>query len=253
VTTTLLPFGEITTPSGTLEIFDVGVTALVRAGQVPEIPRVVVSGLPRDRPLVVLAASITDGEWAACLDHVVVRVGNAAVARTEHAGDVVVDFARVLFIDGAARSQWNHDGSIDGCADYVFWGRDAPALAAVVDAPALPDEPGVFGWVNAPVDEIVAHAQRAAAACATRGLKVAGDFRPHSHHWRALVALRRSAHGAGVVDVGGARACLWMTSWGDGIFPVLLDLAEDGALVQVRVQLFSGGADGSTEHAAPTG
>ena len=50
------------------------------------------------------------------------------------------------------------------------------------------------------------------------------DFRPHSHHFHALAAARKSKHGAGTIDVGGAKVCLFFTSWGDGVFPVYLDL-----------------------------
>jgi hypothetical protein len=170
---------------------------------------------------------------------VVVQLAPGVVARSEHVGDVIVDFARVLFIDGAARAAWNHDGCIDGRADFLFWGRDAATLAELVGAPAVAQQPGSFGWLDLPVDDVVQKGQAAEAECHARGLKLATDFRPHSHHWQALEQVRRSPHEAGELDVGGVRACLWMTSWGDGIFPVFRDLDTNGALLQIRVQLFA--------------
>jgi hypothetical protein len=231
--------GTVTLASGTLAIYDVGVTSLVRAGLAPELPVVLVPGLPAGSTLDVLAAPIETGDFAGNWDHVLVMVAPGVVARSERVGEVIVDFARVLFIDDAARAHWNHDGSLDGRADYVFWGRDAAALAAVVGAPALAGSTGDHGWVDAPLDDVLRHGERTEAERQARGLRVATDFRPHSHHWQALEDVRRSAHGAGVVDVDGARACLWMTSWGDGIFPVFRDVDASGALLRVRVQLFA--------------
>jgi hypothetical protein len=37
--------------------------------------------------------------------------------------------------------------------------------------------------------------------------------------------------------VGGASCCGFHTTWGDGLFPVWVDRASDGSLVQVRIEL----------------
>jgi hypothetical protein len=63
------------------------------------------------------------------------------------------------------------------------------------------------------------------------------DFRPHSHHFLALAEARKSKLGAGTIEVGGARVCLFFTSWGDGVFPIYLDLDQTDQPVQLRVQL----------------
>jgi hypothetical protein len=226
--------GDITLPAGVVAVYDVGVVAFVLSGQIPELPLVRVAGLPTDRLLEVWGVrSADDCGW----DHVALHVSDGGVARRVHVGDVVVDFARIIFIDDEARGAWRHDDAIDGLADVVFWGRDAAALAEVVKAPALPADPGTYGWTNLAVDDAVSHGQRLESEKQARGFKLAWDFRPHSHHFQALEALRQNPCEAGVVDVGGARALLWMTSWGDGVFPVYTDLDGDGALLQVRVQL----------------
>lgn len=229
--------GDVTLPSGLLDIYDVGITALVLAGHVPEVPVVAVPGLPTDRVLEVLAAPITGGDWAGHWDHVLLQISAGHVVRSEQVGEVIVDFARVLFIDRAARANWNHQESIDGLADFVFWGRDAAALAEAVGAPPLAVDQGSYGWVNTALEDAIAYGKRAEAAREARGFKLATDFRPHSHHWQALEQVRSSPHEAGVIEVAGSRACLWMTSWGDGVFPVFRDFDESGALLQVRVQL----------------
>jgi hypothetical protein len=153
---------------------------------------------------------------------------------------------RRAHIDDTARGAWIHDDAIDGLADFVFWGRDADALAAVVNAPLVSS--GTYGWTNLPIDDAIAVGRNAEDERLARKLKLATDFRPHSHHFLALEALRSSEHQAGGVDVGGARALLWMTG-GDAIFPVYVDSDADGRLLQVRVQLWADdNDDGDSGH-----
>jgi len=66
----------------------------------------------------------------------------------------------------------------------------------------------------------------------------AWDYRPHSHHHTVLSQARTSATESGTVDVGGGDRCSgFMTGWGDGAFPVIVERDAGGALVRVRVQL----------------
>lgn len=233
--------GEVTVPSGVLRLFDVGALALVARGHLTEVPDVRVGGLPVDRPLQVVARRIAEGRFAGEWDFFRVLVSDAAPAVSEPAGDVIVDFARVLFADSSIGQHWKHDEAIDGRADFVFWGRDAEALATAVGAPRL--DAGTFGWVDRPVDEVVAAGGNAEALKAASGFKLATDFRPHSHHYQALALARASPVQAASLDVAHLRVCLAFTGCGDGVFPVFVERDAAGGLCGVRVQLFTADAD----------
>jgi hypothetical protein len=197
---------------------------------------VAVSGVPKAQPISVLAErskSVKD-RWhrvvVACRPQM--RIG-----RSEKVGMVAVDYARLLIADVDALGAWQHDESSDGLADYVFWGRDADSVARAVAAPQL--ESGEYGWLNAP--EEVAH-ERGMAVEGYRdehSVKVAGDYRPHSDHWRAMTPTRTSETESATIELGGTKVCNLMTTWGDGLFEVHRDLSESGELVQIRIELES--------------
>jgi hypothetical protein len=42
---------------------------------------------------------------------------------------------------------------------------------------------------------------------------------------------------SGMIAVGGAKMCVFMTSWGDGFYPVICDFGEQGQLLRVRIEL----------------
>ena len=52
-------------------------------------------------------------------------------------GHVAVDYARLLIADFDALGAWKHEDSLDGLADYVFWGEDAEHVAQAPGAPLL--------------------------------------------------------------------------------------------------------------------
>lgn len=157
------------------------------------------------------------------------------VAFAEPIGHVLVDEARIGLFDVDALGAWRHDEPIDGLADLVFWGRDAALLGRAFDVPLL-DE-GSYGFVDLPYEE----ARRRRASLdehrEAKGLLLALDLRPHSHHWQVMERVRASDTESGVVEVGAAETCTFMTSWGDGAFPVERDLSDDGRLVRVRIEL----------------
>jgi hypothetical protein len=196
---------------------------------------VAVRGAPADRPLAVfgerMPAGPDAGRWRRV--HLECRPGASAV-RTEQVGDVMVDEARLMFADVDALGHWEHERPLDGRADYVFWGRDAEAVADRTAATSLGE--GVWGWVDLPVREAVERGT-SVEQLRDRGLKFAGDFRPHSHHYLVMRQVRASPTQSGTVEVGGARVCTFMTTWGDGIYPVLRDLDAAGGLVRLRVDL----------------
>ena len=194
----------------------------------------IVVDAPRDRPLRVVGERVASGRYADCWQYVAVELGDGEIARYEKLGDAAVDFARLAVIDRAALDAWQHEDSLDGKADFAFWGRDAAALAKLMRAPKSEDG---YGWTDLSVADAEAKNDRAARLKAEHRWLLATDLRPHSHHFHALAAARASAHGAGTIDVGGARACLFFTTWGDGVFPVFLDVDARGRAVRLRVQL----------------
>lgn len=227
--------GEITVPSGTLTLLDPGHIGMYEDKEIPEVPSLTIAGLPRDRVLSVHAVRVGTGPWADLWDHVAITVADAPIATHTVVGDAMVDFARLLLIDEYIADDWLHSRSIDGKADFVFWGRDAADMATEMDAPTLGD--GLYGWRDMDVDTVMRHGTAAEALKEARGFRLATDFRPHSHHWQALEAARAAPTESATIEVADARVCLFFTRWGDGLFPVFLDHASDGAIVQVRVQL----------------
>src|SRR5207245_7980505 len=67
--------------------------------------------------------------------------------------------------------------------------------------------------------------------------KMGRDFRPHSHHFLIMKQVRETDTESGTIEVGGAKMCGFMTSWGDGFYPIYRDLDEQGQLVRVRIDL----------------
>jgi hypothetical protein len=224
--------GAVTAPSGKLAVFDVGLVGYLPREALE--PALVTIEVPRDRELAVVGRRVGKGRFADCWDHVAVRLADGDVASSRKLGEAGVDFARLVCMDHRALDQWQHEDSLDGRADFVFWGRDADQLAKAMRAPATPEG---HGWSDLPVAEAEAKALQAERLKAEHHWLLATDFRPHSHHFHALAAARESEHGAGTIEVGGAKVCLFFTSWGDGVFPIFLDLDDRDRPLQIRVQL----------------
>ncbi|MET9563569.1 hypothetical protein [Streptomyces tauricus] len=210
------------------------------------VPVVALGGVPPDRPLPVLA---TDDGIVIPVDPTHVSPASPAsyttpVSPASHAvksvelGEIRVDWARLLFGDADALSAWQHDEPVDGLADVAFWGAAEAEAATEFAAPDLgePGEKGVKGWTGLPLPD----AMRLATALfdwkdADPRRRLMVDFRPHSHHWQIMRAVRASPLEAGTVQVGGAQVLCAMTGQGDGWFPVSADLDPTGRLVSVRV------------------
>jgi len=224
--------GEVTAPSGKLALFDVGLIGYLPREALE--PAMIVAPVPANRALPVVGRRLGKGRFADCWDCVAIALGDGDIASSTKLGEAGVDFARLIAIDHEALDHWRHEDSLDGRADFVFWGRDAGHLARAMRAPATTEG---HGWTDLPLAEAEAKADQAGRMKAQNRWLLATDFRPHSHHFHALAAARQSPHGAGAIDVAGARACLFFTSWGDGVFPIYLDADAAGAPVQLRVQL----------------
>ena len=224
--------GEIIVPSGKLAVFDVGLIGYLPRPALE--PALVTAEVPPARALPVVGQRVGKGRFADCWDHVSVMLGGGEVTHSKKLGEAGVDFARLVCMDHGALDHWRHEDSLDGLADFVFWGRDAGELAKAMRAPSNKEG---YGWTDLSVDEAEARALEADTLKAANHWLLATDLRPHSHHFHALAEARRSKQGAGTIDVGDARVCLFFTSWGDGVFPIFLDLDHDDRPVRLRVQL----------------
>ena len=229
----LVRLGEVTAPSGKLAVFDVGLIGYLPREALE--PALVIADVPRDRVLPVLGRRVGTGQFADCWHHVIVKLAEGEVAMARKLGEAGVDFARLVCMDHGALDAWQHEDSLDGLADFVFWGRDAGDLARAIHAPSLKKDG--YGWRDLPVAEAEARADAAERLKAKHHWLLATDLRPHSDHHHALAAARRSKQGAGTIEVGGAKVCLFFTSWGDGVFPIYLELDHDDRAIQIRIQL----------------
>jgi len=140
-----------------------------------------------------------------------------------------------MFADVDALGAWQHETPLDGLADYVFWGRDAADVAKRMGAKRQSHDE--WGWVNLPVRKA---AQRGLAIEELRkesALRFAGDFRPHSHHYMVMKQVRATPAQSGTIEVGGADVCTFMTTWGDGYYPVSREMDAAGALVRITIEL----------------
>lgn len=195
----------------------------------------VIRGLPAGE-LRVVGEPIPEGDPdAGRLRRVCLEARAGTVARSEQFGYVGVDWGRLLFVDLDAVGLWQHHEPLDGRADFAFWGRDAELVARRTDAPAL--DTRVFGWRDLPVREAAERGDHVEQLREEEGLTFATDFRPHSHHYQLMEQVRASATESGGVTLGDARACGFMTTWGDGIFELHRDLDADGQLLRLRVEL----------------
>jgi hypothetical protein len=228
--------GSITVPSGTLAIFDVDLMGYLPREALDRL--LICVPVPADRALPVIGTRVGVGRFAACWDHIVIQLGadRRPVARARKLGSAPADFARLICMDRAAIDHWQHEDSLDQLADFVFSGRDEAALAKALGARRLAEGDG-HGWHDLPIAEAEALADRAAALKAEHKWQLATELRPHSHRFDILGAARASPTGAGVLEVGGARVLLFFTSWGEGVFPVFLEVDAEDRPVQLRIQL----------------
>ncbi|MBL0215090.1 MAG: hypothetical protein IPQ07_14530 [Myxococcales bacterium] len=224
--------GVITCPSGKVGIFDIGLFGYLPRPALE--PAIVKADVPADRELSVIGTRVGRGRFGDCWDHVSIQLGDGAIHTSKKLGEAGVDFARLVCVDHASLDQWQHDDSLDGLADVMFWGRDEAKLAKAMRAPRTREG---YGWSNLTVDDAEAKLLEAERLKAQHKLLLATDFRPHSHHFHALAAARANPKGAGEIDLGSSRMLLFFTSWGDGVYPIYLDLDSSNRPVRVRIQL----------------
>jgi hypothetical protein len=197
---------------------------------------VAVRGLPAGRPLRVCGVRMPDdspdrGRWHS----VWVEVDEQSPARTEDIGYVFVDEARLAFAASDALTAWRTDGPVDGLADLAFWGRDAPVLVERTGAGVLDGD--TYGWTDLSAQDALERARDLYRAKESEGPRFALDLRPHDDHHRLLSLARTAPTESASIEIGGDVVCGFFTSWGDGAFPVRRDLAADGTLCRVRVEV----------------
>ena len=226
------PIGSITCPSGMLGIFDIGLMGFLPRPALE--PAIVKTPVPANQELRVVGERVGRGRFADCWDHIAVVLGDGEIHSSKKLGEAGVDFARLVCMDHGSLDAWQHDDSLDGLADVMFWGRDEKKLAAAIGAPRTPDG---YGWMDLPVADAEAKILECERLKAENKWLLATDFRPHSHHFHALAAARANPKGAGAITLGDARMLLFFTSWGDGVYPVYLDSDGDDRPLQIRIQL----------------
>jgi hypothetical protein len=193
---------------------------------------VAVRGLPAGS-LRVLGERMEPGADQQRWHSVWVECAEGVLAETLEAGYVLVDEARLMFVDPTALNSWVNDEPADGLFDLAFWGADAEQVATRLAVSKLEDE---YLWTDLAVDQVRPLCDQLESLRGD-GVRFAFDLRPHDDHFRVLKPMRSSATESGTIEVGGALTTGWFTSWGDGAFPVYRDLAEDGTLLRVRVVL----------------
>jgi hypothetical protein len=197
---------------------------------------VAVRGLPASRPLRVRGVRMPeDSQYRERWHSVWVEADEQPPVRIQDVGHVLVDEARLAFADPDALTAWRTDEPVDGLADVAFWGRDKHAMVERTGAAALDDD--TYGWTDLPVRDAAQRVRDLYRARKSEGLRFAVDFRPHDDHHRLLSLARAAPTESASVAIGGYVVCGFFTSWGDGAFPVRRDLAADGTLCRLRVEL----------------
>jgi hypothetical protein len=197
---------------------------------------VAVRGLPADRPLRVRGTRMPEssperGRWHS----IWVEVDERPPTRTEDVGYVGVDEARLAFADPDALTAWRPGEPVDGLADLAFWGRDQHSLVERTGADVLDDD--TYGWTDLPLQDAIQRARDLDRLKQSEGLMFALDVRPHDDHHRLLTLAKAAPTESASIEIGDSTVCGFFTSWGDGMFPVHRDLAPDGTLCRLRVEL----------------
>ncbi len=198
---------------------------------------VAIGGVPAGRSLQVVANGLPEdseftGRWRS-IDVVIDEV--TPVARSIPLQGVMVEHGQLICADLEAFGSFRMWEPLDGLADFIFWGKDAAAVAKKFNAPQL--ETGQYGWVDVPDGVISTHAQPVQDWVESEKLHVAVDYRPHCNLEKLNTQIRTTDLEAGQIDLAGTKACGFSNRWGDGIFTVIRDLASDGQLLRIRLDV----------------
>jgi hypothetical protein len=195
---------------------------------------VAVGGIPRGQYWV-WSESFESEEFEGLRRSITIEIAEGASARERTLGEVTVDRARLGVLDAGVLASWNESQPTDGKADIVFWGLHEQEVAKKFEAPKIDDD--TFGFLNLPVREAIEIGKRLEALRGEGDLRFAFDFRPHSHPYFLLAQIRSNENEAGVIEVGNTSMCGFMTTWGDGVFPVILEESADGKPLRCTIVL----------------
>lgn len=197
---------------------------------------VAIGGLPTDRTLRIEAVPMPDGEFAGRWRSIdVVIDAESPVACSLPVQGVMVEHGQLICADLDAFGQFRMWEPIDGLADFVFWGKDAPSIAEKFQANEF--EGGHFGWRDVPDAEVHRYAQPVQDWIASRKLYAGVDYRPHCNLEKLNAQIRETELESGRLDLAGSRVCGFGNRWGDGIFTVIRDLDAQGRLVRIRLDV----------------
>ena len=159
----------------------------------------------------------------------------AVVAQSLPVQGVMVEHGQLMCADLEAFGQFRMWESLDGLADFVFWGKDAPDVAEKFHASHLDSHE--FGWLNVSEAEIHKFAGPVQHWIESQNLKVGVDYRPHCNLERLNAQIRNNETGSGQLELAGLRVCGFQNRWGDGIFTVVRDVDAAGRLVRIRLDV----------------
>lgn len=184
----------------------------------------------------VVGVPFTEGEFEGRWQHIDVVFDEAAeAAREVEVQGVMVDHGQLLFSGLEPLGQFRMWESLDGLADYVFWGSDAKQLSQAVGAISTGE--GQFGWRDVAIEQIGVRANEVQRRIQAEKLRVAVDYRPHCNLERLNAALRQSSEDAAAIRIGDSRVVGCNNRWGDGIFGVTRTTSVTGDTLRVRVNL----------------
>lgn len=232
--------GEIVAPSGAIMLIDMvylGAWVSASAAERDSFSAIVVRDLPQNSSAFELIGWRVDDEFRENWREVHLVVDpHAEPARSERLGEIIVDHARLIFIDHETAAQWRHDDSLDGLADVAFWGADGERIANDFNAEKI--DRNSYGWRDLDVKDAryVALQVEKHRHSGPQPLRFALDYRPHSHHYQVLQQIYTSPTESGTLTLARSKACGFMTTWGDGRFPVFRDVTASGATSRLRIQ-----------------
>jgi hypothetical protein len=197
---------------------------------------VAVGGLPAGRTLPIEATPMPQGDFAGRWRSIdVVIDADGAVAHSLPVQGVMVEHGQLVCADLEAFGQFRMWEPLDGLADFVFWGKDAAAIAERFQASRLDEHH--FGWLNVPNAEIYRLAQPVQAWIESRKLRAGVDYRPHCNLEILNAQMRENELESAQLELAGVKMCGFSNRWGDGIFTVIRDLDASGRLVRVRLDV----------------
>lgn len=199
---------------------------------------VAISGLPTDRTLQVEATPMPPGEFGNRWRSIdIVVEPNVEVAASLAIQGVMVEHGQIICSDLETFGEFKMWVARDGLADFIFWGKDAPAIAEKFQASQIDGHN--FGWLDVPINEVHQYAGPLQDWIDSQKLQANVDYRPHCNLEMLNRQIRENEHESGQLELAGARVCGFNNRWGDGIFTIFRDFDADGRLIRIRLDVGS--------------